>query len=318
VAIALDGYPIYGFAEPDGSAVKELDPFNGHTTAALGYHYHATRAYPYLNGGFHGVVVERGGQVDPQPQAEGVRPALPPLRGARITGFSEHVGRRFDLEYQVSGKTNHVRYEVESAGGVTFEFVDAGGQVKTERYQASDGRRGGGRGGQGQDGREGRAGVEDGGRRRRVPGGRREGGLRPPEEPRGPDAGATNRLPWLRAHLVELDSDGNGELTRAELTAEVEKTVARLDADRNGSIAVAEKQGQRDGGGTAMSGFVGQHWEEVDADGDGRVTRAEVEAVAVRMFGKADTDRDGKLSREEIAAMTVGRERGPGGGGRKP
>ena len=118
--------------------------------------------------------------------------------------------------------------------------------------------------------------------------------------------------------MIEIDSDGDGELTLAELTAEVEKTVARFDADRNGAITVAEKQGQRGGGGTAMSGFVGQHWEEVDADGDGRVTRAEVEVVAKRMFEKADLDRDGKLSRGEIAAMTPGRERGSGGGGRKP
>jgi len=321
VAVALDGYPIYGFREPDGSPVKDLDPFNGHTTAASGYHYHATRTYPYLNGGFHGVVVERGGQVDPQPQAEGVRPALTPLRGARITGFTAESGKRFDLEYQVSGKTNHVRYELESDGGVKFEFVDAVGQVKTARYEASVGGRGGGRGGEGRDGREGREVGEDGGRRRREPGGGRggrDGGLRPPEAGRGPDAGATNRLPWLRAHLVEIDSDGDGELTRAELTAEVEKTMARLDADRNGSIAVAEKQGPRGGGGTAMSGFVGQHWEEVDADGNGLVTRAEVEAVAKRMFERADSDRDGKLSRAEIAAMTAGRERGPGVGGRKP
>jgi Ca2+-binding EF-hand superfamily protein len=240
---------------------------------------------------------------------------LTPLRGARITDFTAESGKRFDLEYQISGKTNHVRYALESDGGVQFEFVDAGGQVKTARYEASGSGRSGGRGG------ERRKGGEDGGPPRREPvGGRsgRDGGLRPPEGAKGSDAGATNRLPWLRAHLVEIDSDGDGELTRAELTAEVEKTVARLDADRNGAITVAEKQGQRGGGGTAMSGFVGQHWEEVDSDGDGRVTRAEVEAVAKRMFEKADSDRDGKLSRDEIAVMTSGRERGPGGGGRKP
>lgn len=50
VAYALDGYPIYGFAEPDGSPVSGLDEFNGHETDSLGYHYHATKTYPYLNG----------------------------------------------------------------------------------------------------------------------------------------------------------------------------------------------------------------------------------------------------------------------------
>jgi YHYH protein len=48
IAYALDGYPIYGLTEPDGSAPADLDEFHGHTTAAFGYHYHASTNYPYL------------------------------------------------------------------------------------------------------------------------------------------------------------------------------------------------------------------------------------------------------------------------------
>ena len=48
VAYALDGYPIYGYLEPDGSAVQNLDEFNGHKDAKGNYHYHATKDYPYL------------------------------------------------------------------------------------------------------------------------------------------------------------------------------------------------------------------------------------------------------------------------------
>ena len=77
IAYALDGYPIYGYKEPDGSKVTNLDPLNGHKDAKGQYHYHATKTYPYLNGGFYGEVTERGGQVDPQPRAEPVRPDLP-------------------------------------------------------------------------------------------------------------------------------------------------------------------------------------------------------------------------------------------------
>ena len=67
IAVALDGYAIYGYNEPDGSAVGKLDAFGGHETKALGYHYHAQKKYPYINGGFHGEVKEVDGQVDPQP-----------------------------------------------------------------------------------------------------------------------------------------------------------------------------------------------------------------------------------------------------------
>ena len=84
IACALDGYPIYGLNEPDGSSPQGLDAFNGHETAALGYHYHASKKYPFVNGCFHGVVVEREEQVEPQPRAQGVRPALTALRGAKI------------------------------------------------------------------------------------------------------------------------------------------------------------------------------------------------------------------------------------------
>ena len=44
----FDGYPIYGATEPDGSAVRDLDRCQGHVTARLGYHYHASNAC--LNG----------------------------------------------------------------------------------------------------------------------------------------------------------------------------------------------------------------------------------------------------------------------------
>ena len=89
VAVALDGYPIYGYNAPNGKPPTNLDRLNGHKDADGSYHYHATRNYPYLNGGFYGEVVERDGQVDPQPRAVSPHPALPPLRDAKITGFEQ-------------------------------------------------------------------------------------------------------------------------------------------------------------------------------------------------------------------------------------
>lgn len=89
VGYALDGYALYGLTEPDGTVCKDLDKFNGHSHGSLGYHYHATKGYSYINGGFHGQVNEVGDQVGPQPCAMGVRTATPPLHRAKITGFTK-------------------------------------------------------------------------------------------------------------------------------------------------------------------------------------------------------------------------------------
>ena len=134
IALALDGYPLYGFNEPEGTPPGRLDELNGHSTPSLGYHYHATRAYPYLNGGFHGAVSEREGQVDPQPRAGGVRPALPPWRGAKITGFAPEGTNAFQLTVQSGNGTHRIRYTLNPDGGVTFVFTDAQGKATTETY----------------------------------------------------------------------------------------------------------------------------------------------------------------------------------------
>jgi phosphatidylethanolamine-binding protein (PEBP) family uncharacterized protein len=142
IAYALDGYPIYGYTEPDGSPVRNLDAFNGHTDAQGRYHYHATRTYPYLNGGFHGEVVERDGQVDPQPRAESPRPALPPLRDAKIVEFGQVPGGGHKLVYDIRGRKGSVVYTPAKEGAFTFVFTNTSGESTTETYTP----RGGGRG----------------------------------------------------------------------------------------------------------------------------------------------------------------------------
>lgn len=142
VAYALDGYSIYGLTEADGSAPATLDTFNGHIGKDGSYHYHATKAYPYLNGGFHGEVVERDGQVDPQPHADPVRPASVPLRGATITGFEKLAGNSYTLTYSIRGETRKVHYTVQADGNYIFDFIDGRGAARTETYT----RRGRGRG----------------------------------------------------------------------------------------------------------------------------------------------------------------------------
>lgn len=142
LAWALDGYPIMGLQEKSDPDFAPLDKWNGHKDKDGNYHYHSTKDYPYLNGGFYGEVVERDGQVYPQPRAEPVRPALPPMRDARITGFVETKPGSYRLTYDVRGRTGTVSYSIANNGSVAFEFVNPDGRKTSEEYSAN--RRGGG------------------------------------------------------------------------------------------------------------------------------------------------------------------------------
>ena len=218
IAYALDGYPIYGLTEPDGSPPAGLDAFNGHSTVALGYHYHASTKYPYVNGGFHGEVTEAQQQVDPQPRAQPVRQDQPPLRGAKITGFTNSPDQKtFSLTYSVNGKPGGVNYSTAGDGNWKFQFLSPDGTKRDEIYNAQ-GRRGGPGGG-------GPAGRRDGG----PPGRPGPGGDRPPRDrsdarpPRneGAPVAAVNFTP-KRSGNFSLQSSAviNGGALPAEFTGD--------------------------------------------------------------------------------------------------
>jgi len=134
IAYALDGFPIYGETEIDGKKVTGLDAFNGHFDSKKNYHYHATKNYPYINGGFKGVVTEIEGQVDPQALTKGFRPAGAPLRGAVITGLERAGDNSFDLKYTLNSSDFHVKYSA-TLSEVNMQFIDPQGSTRTEVYQ---------------------------------------------------------------------------------------------------------------------------------------------------------------------------------------
>ena len=257
---ALDGYPIYGLAEPDGSTVNGLDSFHGHTSATGEYHYHASKSYPYINGGFHGEVSIGGGQVEPQPSANPVRQAGEPLPGAKITGFTISADKKkYQLDYSQNGRKGSVNYEILPGGSVHFTFKNPDGTTSESTSEK---------------------------------GKQRKSGDRPPPPPDrkaagGPPQMETNgqpRKPWIENHLKEMDRDQNGKLSREEMMAEVDQTFTGYDADRDGKISSEEANGP--GVRSSMAGFVKQHFAEVDADGSGSISLEELKAVAMKMWEK--------------------------------
>ena len=132
IGVALDGFALYGALEPDGSAMRPLDDYNGHADGAGGYHYHGTRTYPYINGGMKGVV-RVSDQVEPQPSLRAIRPAGTPLAGATITKHTATSANAWTLEYQIAGRTYRVDYRIEGTR-VMFVFTDPSGASRTETY----------------------------------------------------------------------------------------------------------------------------------------------------------------------------------------
>ncbi|NNM30574.1 MAG: YHYH protein, partial [Akkermansiaceae bacterium] len=310
IGFGMDGYALYGFNEPDGTPAKGLDEFNGHEHGDLGYHYHSTRDYPYLNGGLRGETEIRDGQVANQPRTRGVRPYTQPLRGAKITGFEKASEDRYSLTYEHRGETHTINYTIRENGGADFEFVGPDGEVKKESYEPRQ--RGGGGGARGGDRRPGgdRGGrpgerMRDGDRPRGEGGGRRRGeggrprpdGERPPRG--GEQAGDGPRTPWILVHAPELDANEDGTVELTEVMEEARAVFAGFDADQDRFLSGNEMRGGKSGVRSALNGFVKQHNLEMDRNGDKKVSPEEMANQFRGFFTRHDRNADGKLTPDE-------------------
>ncbi len=110
--------------------------------------------------------------------------------------------------------------------------------------------------------------------------------------------------------LAGFDADGDGRTTRAEMEAGVRRSFAAIDTGNGGSLGYlgfADWAERWLGDRSALpSPF------EVDADGDNRITPAELQAAFARVFARLDVDKDGSLSRKELLTIRAmaGREMG--------
>ncbi|GAA4446005.1 YHYH protein [Novipirellula rosea] len=309
IAVALDGYPIYGYNDPNGKPPTNLDWLNGHNGPNGEYHYHATKTFPYLNGGFYGEVVERDGQVDPQPRAQGVRPSLPGLKGAKIVGFERPKPGSFIVRYEVFGDPRSVEYTVATNGSATFNFVSTQG-TKTENYTPRQGRGG--------DGRRNAQRPES----QRPTGNEPQGNQGPGEGGGRPDGGRTGGDPIVAA----LDVNGDGKIDKAELR-EAAAALRKLDTNKDSQITADELRGpggQRRGGegggprGETPPGQAGgpkgpqpgdgprQPWilvhaDEIDIDKNKIISRDEIVGEATNAFAGYDANNDDKLSAAELS-----------------
>jgi hypothetical protein len=115
--------------------------------------------------------------------------------------------------------------------------------------------------------------------------------------------------------IAACDADGDGHVTRAELTPCVARSFAAIDTQHAGALGYI---GYGDwalkwlGDANALpSPFT------VDADNDNRITLAELQDTLSRTFDRLDKDHDGVLTRAELLTIRANPVGGPEGRGKR-
>jgi len=106
----------------------------------------------------------------------------------------------------------------------------------------------------------------------------------------------------------KFDKNGDGRISRDEAREGTDRMFNDIDTNKDGFISKEEMQAHHkvmhDEFREGMREKMRDHWKSADKDGDGSLSRAEVEAAhmkrLLRDFDKLDTNKDGKLSEDEI------------------
>lgn len=116
--------------------------------------------------------------------------------------------------------------------------------------------------------------------------------------------------------FAELDADGDGKVTQAELDAHFAAHFATIDTDGNGTLSAEELAAEAQGkNAERMAKRTARMMERMDANGDGVLSLEEMQPKnGDKMFARLDTDGDGAISEAEFEAMKAHRGKGHGKG----
>lgn len=102
-----------------------------------------------------------------------------------------------------------------------------------------------------------------------------------------------------KAHLAEVDTDGNGKVSKAEAEAAREAHFKSADVDGNGSVSLEEFEAMSE---RRRKMKLKHKFERSDKNNDGVLTSDELGSRRGGHFEKMDTDGDGEISRDERKA----------------
>ncbi len=114
----------------------------------------------------------------------------------------------------------------------------------------------------------------------------------------------------------KFDTDNDGRISKDEMRAGTDKMFADVDTNKDGFISKEEMEAHHkamhDKMRDKMRDKMQERWKAADKDGDGALSKAEIDAAKMthlsRDFDKLDKNKDGKLSPDEIRAMMPERQ----------
>ncbi|ATF19100.1 EF-hand domain-containing protein [Phaeobacter gallaeciensis] len=119
-----------------------------------------------------------------------------------------------------------------------------------------------------------------------------------------------------RMSFEEMDTNGDGQVTKAEMKGLREARFATADANGDGKLTLAEMEAAAQARAKTRAAAM---LERMDADKDGALSLDELPKPrrAGKMFDRVDANDDGAISKEEFESARA-KFRGRFGGGHKP
>ena len=101
-----------------------------------------------------------------------------------------------------------------------------------------------------------------------------------------------------------MDENKDGKLSREEVQKGVDRMFADADANKDGVITKDEMRAHHKKMHDRMQSKMQERWKAADKDGDGALSRAEIDAADMPMlsknFDRLDKNKDGKLTTDEM------------------
>jgi len=121
---------------------------------------------------------------------------------------------------------------------------------------------------------------------------------------RGPD-GQGKRGEHKGKFLQAADADQDGQITKAEMAAHRAAMFEKIDKNGDGVLTAEDHEGSK--------GPMGKRGARLDADQDGKVTKAEFLAGSDELFERLDANGDNVISKDELSARRAGPSQGKRG-----